>query len=89
LNEETKVLLGQFALELLGDERFKTFQTLYGQQMAYDILHTLPHEAKKRESIHASYVGYGEFTTVLQNFADYYEQKYKQPTQAAEQDIED
>lgn len=84
MNEETKALLGQFAFELLKDPRFKTLQELYGQQMAYDMLHTLPQETKKREGIHASYVGYGEFLTVMQNFANYYEQKYMQPTQAAE-----
>ena len=90
MNEETKAHLGQFANELLKDERFQTFQTLFGQQMAYDMLHTLPHENKKREGIHASYVGYGEFLTVMQNFANYYVEKYIQPTQAAEhENLED
>lgn len=90
MDEDTKVLLGQFAFELLKDDRFKTLQALFGQQMAYDILATQPHESKKREGLHAAYTGYNEFLTHVSVFADYYEQKYEQPTQAAaEQDFED
>ena len=88
INEETKALLGQFAHDLLGDQRFKTLQELFGQQMAYDMLHTLPQETKKREGLHAAYIGYGEFINIMQNFATYYVEHYTtQPTQAAEQEI--
>lgn len=87
MNEETLDLLGQFANELLKDDRFKTFQTLFGQQMAYDILTTAPHETKKRESIHASYTGFGEFIALMQQSADRYVQKYSQPTQAADEEM--
>jgi hypothetical protein len=45
---------------------------LFGQQMAVDILQTLPHEHKKREGLHAAYIGFSEFTALMHKFAEAY-----------------
>jgi hypothetical protein len=70
--------LGQFCKELLGDERFTALTQLFGQQMAADMLGTLPHEAKKREGIHAAYTGFTEFTALMSKFAEAAETVAKQ-----------
>lgn len=62
-----------YSKELLGDQRFQTLIQLFGQQMAADMLNTQPHEAKKREGIHAAYCGFGEFTDLMSKFAEAYE----------------
>lgn len=64
--------LGMFAKDMLGDERFQTLCTLFGQQCATDILNTAPHEAKKREGIHAAYTGFTDFTGLMSKFAEAY-----------------
>jgi hypothetical protein len=65
--------LGLYCKEALGDARFKSLIQLFGQQMAADMLNTAPHEAKKREGIHAAYCGFGEFTDLMSKFAEAYE----------------
>jgi hypothetical protein len=70
--------LGGFCKELLGDERFKALIQLFGQQMAADMLSTSPHEAKKREGIHAAYSGFTEFTNLMSKFAEAAEALAKQ-----------
>lgn len=67
------MVLGMFSKELLGDQRFQTLIQLFGQQMAADMLATAPHEAKKREGIHAAYSGFTEFTNLIHKFAETYE----------------
>lgn len=67
------MVLGMFSKELLGDQRFQTLIQMFGQQMATDMLNTAPHEAKKREGIHAAYCGFGEFTDLISKFAEAYE----------------
>jgi len=62
--------LGEFCKGLLGDERFKALIQLFGQQMAADMLNTAPHETKKRESLHAAYSGFTEFTSLISKFAE-------------------
>jgi hypothetical protein len=62
-----------FCKELLGDQRFQTLIQLFGQQMAADMLNTQPHEAKKREGIHAAYMGFAEFTSLMSTFSEAYE----------------
>jgi hypothetical protein len=70
--------LGEFCKGLLGDERFTALTQLFGQQMAADMLGTLPHEAKKREGIHAAYTGFTEFTALMSKFAEAAETVAKQ-----------
>lgn len=65
--------LGEFCKGLLGDERFKALIQLFGQQMASDMLNTAPHEAKKREGLHAAYMGFAEFTSLMSKFSEAYE----------------
>lgn len=67
------MVLGMYSKELLGDQRFQTLIQLFSQQMAADMLNTQPHEAKKREGIHAAYCGFGEFTDLVSKFAEAYE----------------
>lgn len=70
--------LGEFCKGLLGDARFQALIQLFGQQMAADMLNTAPHEAKKREGIHAAYSGFTEFTSLMSKFAEAYETLTKQ-----------
>lgn len=70
--------LGMFCKDMLGDERFKALIALFGQQMAADMLNTAPHEAKKREGLHAAYTGFVEFTSLMSKFAEAYETLTKQ-----------
>ena len=70
MNDDTIMVLGQYSKELLGDQRFKTLIELFSQQMAADMLNTAPHEAKKREGIHAAYIGFTEFTNLIGKFAE-------------------
>lgn len=63
------MVLGMYSKELLGDQRFQTLIELFGQQMATDMLLTQPHEAKKREGLHAAYCGFKEFTGLMAHFA--------------------
>jgi hypothetical protein len=72
------MVLGMYSKELLGDHRFKTLIELFGQQMAADMLNTAPHEAKKREGIHAAYSGFTEFTSLIGKFSEAYETLLKQ-----------
>jgi hypothetical protein len=67
------MVLGMFSKELLGDQRFQTLIRLFGQQMAADMLNTQPHEAKKREGLHAAYMGFAEFTNLMSKFAEAFE----------------
>jgi hypothetical protein len=67
------MVLGMFSKELLGDQRFQTLIQLFGQQMASDMLQTQPHETKKREGLHAAYMGFAEFTGLMSKFAEAYE----------------
>lgn len=67
------MVLGMFSKELLQDQRFQTLTSLFGQQMAADMLNTAPHEAKKREGLHAAYTGFTEFTGLMSKFAETYE----------------
>jgi hypothetical protein len=67
------MVLGMFSKELLGDQRFQTLIQLFGQQMAADMLNTAPHEAKKREGLHAAYMGFAEFTSLMSQFAEAFE----------------
>lgn len=62
--------LGEYCKVLLGDERFQALMQLFGQQMATDMLNTQPHEAKKREGIHAAYTGFTEFTGLMGHFVE-------------------
>lgn len=62
--------LGAFCKECLGDERFNALIQLFGQQMAADMLNTAPHEAKRREGLHAAYSGFTEFTSLMSKFAE-------------------
>jgi hypothetical protein len=63
--------LGEFLQRnLFGDERFTALIQLFGQQMAADMLNTAPHEAKRREGIHAAYSGFTEFTSLMSKFAE-------------------
>ena len=62
--------LGEFCKGLLGDGRFNALIQLFGQQMATDMLNTAPHEAKRREGIHAAYSGFTEFTSLMSKFAE-------------------
>jgi hypothetical protein len=78
LNDDTIMTLGEFCKGLLGDERFQALMQLFGQQMAADMLATLPHEAKKREGIHAAYSGFTEFTDLMSKFAEAAETLAKQ-----------
>lgn len=64
------MVLGMYSKELLGDQRFQTLIQLFGQQMAADMLNTAPHEAKKREGLHAAYSGFAEFTNLMSKFAE-------------------
>jgi len=89
MSEETKGLLGQFAFELLKDDRYTALKQMFGQQMAVDILNTAPNETKKREYLHASYNGFGEFERLMQSFADHYERTYLEPHAAPTENIED
>jgi hypothetical protein len=70
--------LGEFCKGLLGDERFQALMQLFGQQMATDMLNTQPHEAKKREGIHAAYMGFTEFTGLMSHFVEAAETLAKQ-----------
>jgi hypothetical protein len=63
-------LLGQFCFELLGDERFKVLTQMFGQQLAADILATKPEHYKRREYLHAAWTGFGEFTALVEKFAE-------------------
>jgi hypothetical protein len=67
------MVLGMYSKELLGDQRFQTLIQLFGQQMAADMLNTAPHEAKKREGLHAAYMGFAEFTDLMSKFAQAFE----------------
>jgi hypothetical protein len=78
MNDDTVMTLGEFCKGLLGDERFQALIALFGQQMAADMLATLPHEAKKREGIHAAYSGFTEFTSLMSKFAEAAETLAKQ-----------
>lgn len=78
MNDDTILVLGMYSKELLGDQRFKTLIQMFGQQMAADMLNTAPHEAKKREGLHAAYMGFTEFTSLLAKFAEGYETLVKQ-----------
>lgn len=51
---------------------------MFKQQMAADMLNTLPHEHKKREGVHAAYMGFSEFTALLKQFSDAFVALYKQ-----------
>ena len=72
MNDDDIVVLGMFSKELLGDQRFQTLIQLFGQQMAADMLNTAPHEAKKREGLHAAYMGFAEFTSLMSKFSEAY-----------------
>jgi hypothetical protein len=52
--------------------------------MAADMLATMPHEAKKREGIHAAYSGFTEFTSLMSKFAEAAETLAKQQALADE-----
>lgn len=78
MNDETISALGGFSKELLGDARFKALVQLFGQQMATDMLATMPHETKKREGLHAAYSGFTEFTDLLTTFAEAYDKLYNE-----------
>lgn len=78
MNDDEIMLLGEFCKGLLGEPRFQTLIQLFGQQMAADVLNTHPHEAKKREGIHAAYCGFGEFTNLMNDFANAYDTLMKQ-----------
>ena len=78
MNDDTILTLGMFAKDMLGDERFKTLCNLFGQQCATDMLSTAPHEAKRREGIHAAYTGFTDFTNLMSKFAEAYETLVKQ-----------
>ena len=67
------MVLGLYSKELLGDQRFQTLIQLFSQQMAADMLNTAPHEAKKREGLHAAYTGFAEFTSLMSKFAEAFE----------------
>ena len=67
------MVLGMFCKELLGDQRFQTLIQLFSQQMAADMLNTAPHEAKKREGLHAAYTGFAEFTGLMSKFKEAFE----------------
>ena len=79
MNEDTKGLLGQFACELLRDDRYIALKTMFGQQMAVDMLNTQPQETKRREYLHAAYTGFSEFERLMQDFANYYVDNYCEP----------
>jgi hypothetical protein len=78
MNDDTIMTLGEFCKGLLGDERFTALTQLFGQQMAADMLNTAPHEAKRREGIHAAYSGFTEFTSLISKFAEAAETLAKQ-----------
>jgi hypothetical protein len=78
MNDDTISALGGFCTELLSNEAFTALCQLYSQQCAVDILATLPHEAKAREGIYASYQGFEGFLALTKKFADAAE---KQATQ--------
>lgn len=78
MNDDTIMTLGEFCKGLLGDERFQALMQLFGQQMATDMLATLPHETKKREGLHAAYSGFTEFTSLMSKFAEAAETLAKQ-----------
>lgn len=88
MNDETKGLLGQFAYELLRDDRYTALKTMFGQQLAVDMLNTQPQETKRREYLHASYTGFTEFERLMADFAGYYERTYLEP-QALSENTED
>ena len=70
MDDETVMNLGAFCKECLGDERFNALIQLFGQQMAADMLNTAPHEAKRREGLHAANSGFTEFTSLMSKFAE-------------------
>jgi hypothetical protein len=81
MNDELISLLGQFSKELLGDERFKVLVEMYGQQCAADMLATKPEHYKKREYIHASYTGFGDFVALIEKFASAFDKLIAEQTQ--------
>lgn len=88
MNDETIGLLGQFSHELLKDDRFIALCEMFKQQMAVDIIETLPHEQKKREGIHAAFTGFSEFSALLHKFAEAYLRMYEPPP-AQDENYED
>lgn len=70
MNDETISQLGGFCVELLSDEAFKALVAMYEQQCAADMLKTEPHEAKRREQIYASYLGFEGFLSLARDFAE-------------------
>jgi hypothetical protein len=59
---------------------------MFKQQMAADMLNTLPHEHKKREGVHAAYMGFSEFTRLLHQFSEAFQSLY---TETPDGNIED
>lgn len=80
MNDELIALLGQFSTELLGDDRFKLMTEMFSQQCAADMLATKPEHYKKREYIHASYTGFGDFIALIHKFAEAHEKLVKEQT---------
>lgn len=70
MNPELISALGEYSIELLGAENFRTLCTLFQQQCAADIISTKPHELKLREQIYAANLGFGQFIDLLQKFAE-------------------
>lgn len=78
MNDNDILTLGLYCKEALGDARFTALIQLYGQQCAADMLNTQPHESKRREGIHAAYVGFTGFTDLMSKFAEAYTTLVKQ-----------
>jgi hypothetical protein len=78
MDNETIMTLGMFSKDMLGDQRFKALRELFGQQLAVDMLNTQPHETKKREGLHAAYVGFNEFMALISKFAEAFDTLAKQ-----------
>lgn len=61
MTDDEIVALGSFCAELKADERFQVLLSLFEKNIIDHMLHTEPHEQKKREGIYASALGVRDF----------------------------
>ena len=89
MNDELIFALGGFCTELLSTEAFSALTNLYSQQCAADILQTKPGEAKEREQIYASYLGFEQFLALAKKFSEAHTALTNAPTKTEVEDTTD